>query len=80
VKPGDLVVAKKNPQSIGIVVEVFDDLSSDNPWIRVLFTYPHEIYQWCKLEGLQLANEAQLKRKGQNDPPSKDAIPRTGSL
>jgi hypothetical protein len=52
-KPGDLVKSKKF-NSMGVVVEVFDDLDPNNPWIRVLFTHPSETYQWCKLSGLEL--------------------------
>ena len=66
-KPGDLVRSKKF-NSIGIVVEVFDDLGDDNPWIRVLFTYPAEIYQWCKMSSLELAEAgtSDIKEEDQN--------------
>jgi hypothetical protein len=49
---GDLV---KSPRfkSIGVVVEIFEDLDKDNPWIRVLFTHPKKIYQWCRISDLE---------------------------
>jgi len=67
VKPGDLVRSKKF-NSIGIIVEVFDDLGDDNPWIRVLFTHPVETYQWCKMSSLELAGPggADIKEEDQN--------------
>jgi hypothetical protein len=54
VKPGDLVKSKKHKNSIGIITEIFSDLSADNPWVRVLFTHPTETYQWVKKHGLSL--------------------------
>jgi len=54
---------------MGIVVEIFDDLGKENPWIRVLFTSPTETYQWCKLQGLTLVAEEK-----------KDKDPASGSL
>tara|TARA_Y100000034_G_C6735029_1_gene325890 strand:+ start:565 stop:777 length:213 start_codon:yes stop_codon:yes gene_type:complete len=57
VKPGDLVKAKKHG-AMGIVTEIFADLNSDDPWIRVLFTHPSQTYQWCKMKGLEV-----MKRK-----------------
>ena len=48
---GDLVEAIKH-KSIGAVTEIFDDLDSSNPWVRVLFTHPKETYQWVKADGL----------------------------
>jgi hypothetical protein len=57
VKTGDLVRAIKHNNSIGIVTEVFSDLNSENPWIRVLFTRPKESYQWVKKDGLVLLKE-----------------------
>tara|TARA_Y100000310_G_scaffold325215_1_gene388368 strand:+ start:674 stop:871 length:198 start_codon:yes stop_codon:yes gene_type:complete len=53
---GDLVKLIKY-EKIGIVVEVFGDLDPNNPWIRVLFTGPHNPYQWCKKEGLLLLSK-----------------------
>tara|TARA_Y100000310_G_C20672253_1_gene810913 strand:- start:1236 stop:1406 length:171 start_codon:yes stop_codon:yes gene_type:complete len=38
---------------MGIVTEVFDDISKDNPWVRVLFTHPAKTYQWCKMSSLE---------------------------
>jgi len=64
VKPGDLVKPLKS-QRIGIVMEVFADLDSNNPWIRVLFTHPTETYQWCKKDGLSLVSK---KEGDRNDP------------
>ena len=52
-KPGDLVKSKKF-NSMGVIVEIFSDLDSKNPWVRVLFTHPKETYQWCKESGLEL--------------------------
>jgi len=46
---------------IGIVVEIFDDLGEDNPWVRVLYTSPHKTYQWVKRSGLLLVTEASAK-------------------
>lgn len=46
-KQGDLVKSSRL-NSIGIVMEVFDDLDPSNPWIRVRFTHPRESDQWCK--------------------------------
>jgi len=54
-KLGDLVKSSKFKNSIGIVVEIFDDLGEDNPWIRVLFTNPVETHQWVKKDTLTLA-------------------------
>jgi len=56
VKPGDLVKTSKNDR-IGIIVEIFGDLDPNNPWIRVRWTHPNDIYEWCKKEGLLLAQE-----------------------
>ena len=50
-KPGDLVKSKKF-NSMGVIVEIFDDLDVANPWGRVLFTHPKETYQWCRANGL----------------------------
>ena len=55
-EPGDLVKSKKFKNTIGIVVEVFADLSLENPWVRVLFTHPTETYQWCKFTGLEIVS------------------------
>ena len=55
-KTGDLVKSNRY-KAIGIVVEIFDDLSTENPWVRVLFTHPRETYQWCKKNGLQICND-----------------------
>jgi len=65
VQPGDLVKSAKH-HAIGIVVEVFDDLDQNNPWIRVLFTHPQKTYQWCKKNGLVPCNEM----KDEDPPPS----------
>jgi hypothetical protein len=75
---GDLVESTKY-KSIGVVVEIFDDLSVDNPWIRVLFTTPIETFQWIKKDGLKILKK-EKKKGGLNPPsPSKDAA-MTGSL
>jgi hypothetical protein len=65
-KLGDLVKSVKHPNSIGIIIEIFDDLGEDNPWIRVLYTHPSETYQWVKMSGLELITE---EDKGGVDPP-----------
>ena len=56
-KLGDLVKSSKSNGTIGIVVEIFDDLGEQDPWIRVLFTHPQETYQWVKKSGLVLVPE-----------------------
>ena len=53
---GDLVKQIK-VNSIGVILEVFDDLDPKNPWVRVLFTHPVETYQWCRISGLQLVKK-----------------------
>ncbi len=68
-KLGDLVKSIKFKESIGIIVEIFDDLGEDNPWIRVLFTHPAETYQWVKMSGLIVVTEECKKKEGL-DPPS----------
>ena len=60
-KLGDLVKSTKNKGTIGIVVEIFEDLGEADPWIRVLFTHPTETYQWVKRTGLILAEEKEKK-------------------
>lgn len=55
-KPGDLVTDRKR-RRMGIVVEVFDDLDSSNPWIRVRWTVPYEGSEWCKGAGLEYASD-----------------------
>ena len=62
-KLGDLVKAIKHKDTIGIVVEIFDDLGESNPWIRVLFTHPVETYQWVKMSGLIVVTEADKKKE-----------------
>jgi hypothetical protein len=52
VKTGDLVEPKKGGR-IGIIVEIFDDLDAENPWIRVHWTHPFSSYEWCKLQNLK---------------------------
>lgn len=56
-KLGDLVKSTKTAGTIGIVVEIFEDLGEADPWIRVLFTHPTETYQWVKRTGLTLVKE-----------------------
>jgi len=73
-KPGDLVQSTRYGQ-MGIIVEIFDDLNKDNPWVRVLFTHPVQTYQWCKMDGLILT------KKGENlSPPLSGALNKSGSL
>ena len=60
-KPGDLVYSLKHKNSIGIVVEIFEDLGDDNPWVRVLFTPPRKTYQWVKRSGLTLVTDDKKK-------------------
>ena len=57
-KPGDLVTDKKHNR-IGIVTEVFGDLDPNNPWVRVRWTAPFSGSEWCKGDGLVLAETAQ---------------------
>ena len=60
-KQGDLVKSIKHDNTIGIVMEIFDDLSEGDPWIRVLFTHPSETYQWVKQSGLIVITEDNKK-------------------
>ena len=55
-KRGDLVQSSRF-NSIGVIMEVFDDLDAKNPWIRVMFTHPVETYQWCRANGLKLVSK-----------------------
>jgi len=54
-KRGDLVSSARF-KSIGVIIEIFDDLDRENPWIRVMFTYPTETYQWCRANGLHVVS------------------------
>ncbi len=72
-QPGDLVRADKQ-QAMGVVVEIFDELDPNNPWIRVLFTHPKETYQWVKMNGLKVVS----KKKG--EAPSLVLVAESGSL
>ena len=56
-KRGDLVKALKSKDSIGVVVELFDDLDEKDPWIRVRFTHPTKTFRWVKRSGLILIEE-----------------------
>lgn len=76
-KLGDLVKTKKGIDQLGFVVEIFADLDSNNPWIRILFTHPNETYQWCKKDGLIVI---QQKGGDQIDPPLWGAPAGSGSL
>ena len=62
-KLGDLVKSTKNKGTIGIVVEIFDDLGEADPWIRVLFTHPTETYQWVKRTALILVKDDEKEKK-----------------
>jgi len=75
VQTGDLVKAKKFKNTIGIVVEVFEDLDLKNPWVKVLFTHPTEISRWCKMNDLRVIT----KEEEGDYPPLPSAIA-TGSL
>ena len=75
-KQGDLVKSSRL-NSIGIVMEVFDDLDPANPWIRVRFTHPRESEQWCKKDTLAVI---QKNEGGLLDPPHYGAIGGSGSL
>ena len=75
-KPGDLVKSVRYKR-IGIITEIFDDLDSLNPLVRVLFTHPVETYQWCKRAGLVLVSK---KEGDQIDPLLDDARGGSGSL
>jgi hypothetical protein len=61
---------------MGIVVDIFDDLGADDPWVRVLFTHPNETYQWCKLQNLTIVTQ---EKESQLDSPSPGAT-LSGSL
>ena len=61
-KRGDLVKPIKSKNSIGVVVEMFEDLDEKDPWIRVMFTHPAETFQWVKRSGLAL-----VKKKKEED-------------
>jgi hypothetical protein len=63
VKRGDLVKAIKFKDSIGVVVELFEDLDEKDPWVRVMFTHPAKTYQWVKRSGLVV-----VKQKKEEDP------------
>ena len=76
-KPGDLVRAIKSDR-IGIIVEIFSDLDVNNPWIRVRWTHPHKLFEWCKPQGLVLAN-SDKKQRGLESPPC-DGAEKSGSL
>ena len=58
---GDLVRVNRY-QAMGIVVDVFDDLDKNHPWIRVHFTTgpASGTKQWCKVEGLEIAKDKEL--------------------
>lgn len=73
-KKGDLVKAHRH-NLIGIVVEVFDDLNPEHPWIRVLFVNPEETYRWYKFSALAIATK---KDEDQADPRLLDTL--SGSL
>jgi len=62
-KRGDLVQSSRF-SSIGVVIEVFDDLDIKNPWIRVMFTHPVETYQWCRANGLTLVSKGKGPIRG----------------
>jgi len=61
-KKGDLVRVYKHG-AIGLVVELFDDLDSEDPWVRVAFTHPNPTTQWVKRSGLEI-----IKEGGRKDP------------
>ena len=73
-KRGDLVRSARFP-SIGVIIEVFKDLDAKNPWIRVMFTYPTETYQWCRANGLEVVSEG---KEGFHPPPPNATL--SGSL
>jgi hypothetical protein len=73
-KPGDLVQSARYGQ-IGIIIEIFDDLDKDNPWVRVLFTHPTQTYQWCKMGSLIFT-----KKEENPSPPLSGAHKKSGSL
>jgi hypothetical protein len=62
-KLGDLVrIELHKNKAIGIVVDIFDDLGTDDPWVRVLFTHPAETYQWCKYQNLTVVTKEEESR------------------
>jgi len=64
VKVGDLVESIKHGV-MGIVVEIFDDLNPESPWVRVLFTTPVETFRWCKKDSLVRATKKEEARVAQ---------------
>jgi len=89
VKLGDLIkynkkTVKDSLGSIGIVIEIFDDLGESDPWIRILFTHPNETlpggsgqsYRWVKRSGLIVVGEEKEDRKT----PLHSGAATTGSL
>lgn len=67
-QPGDLVQSLKHKNSIGIVIEIFEDLGDDNPWVRVLFTHPRKTYQWVKRSGLTVVTEDKERAPDEGTP------------
>lgn len=61
VKYGDLVKSTRL-NSIGVIIEVFEDLDPENPWVRVMFTHPKQGYQWCKMATLQQIDKKEEDR------------------
>jgi len=75
-KSGDLVKTGKT-NAIGIVVDIFEDLNPEDPWVRVLFTHPRQTYRWCKLSSLTVVKK---EEGGAMIPPLQDALNTSGSL
>lgn len=69
VKLGDLVrLDLHTDKPMGIVVDIFDDLGTEDPWVRVLFTHPTETYQWCKYQNLTVVSQEKESLLGSPSP------------
>ena len=63
-KIGDLVAWKQTEQ-IGVVLDIFGDLDPENPWYRVAFNQDNTTtFQWCKESSLSL-----IKKEGAKTDP-----------
>lgn len=62
-KIGDLVRSNKYPERMGFVIEIFNDLDANDPWIRVGWTTPQHLFEWCKQQGLTILNEDTTKKE-----------------
>ncbi len=64
-KVGDLVRWSKTDQ-IGIVLDIFGDLDTDDPWVRVMLQRTdQQTFQWGKISSLD-----PIKKEGAETDPS----------